>query len=534
MSLNVQGNLTALNATTGKMITLFVDLADEYGNPMVGVNVTYAWAGGIGLFTDQDNGTYVATIEMPRAAGIYPVTINAFVSDDYSASSKTVLVSVQQPQLSPESILANTIAVIVIIGLLFFLLFFLYLRPKLVKRRLTRYEEVKTCTVHKGPIKEGLTYVCPTCASIYCTKCAQALFNNNDPCWVCATPIAPFAVSYEDDWTKNLQYLFLYQRGMQDPIHEQAIGSDEAITVPEILQALKKSISQQVLKHGDKKKDIVDVQEYFNSKILFYQGEFITMVMVSRIDSSFIRDKMKEFVEEFELLFYDAEKKTWRGDARDKYVTKTKFLLDKLFSPAPKEEIKDEGKGKKGAAAKQLDEETLRHKVRPWESPDATKSEKEREEMRRKKEKEKAYIPVQMPEPRPESAVTEEERAREVQRERALRAAMKRMFPAKPAALVEAKTEQPAQKGPISYEEWKKMRDALKAEVDRSLEMPGPAVEQDIASDASETPSVAVVKQPLSPAPERPEEMEGDKDESKDIPHVPKEPTGTPPDDQDE
>jgi len=46
-----------------------------------------------------------------------------------------------------------------------------------------------TCIVHKGPI-DGAIYVCPTCNTFYCTRCANALKKNNEKCWSCGSDIS--------------------------------------------------------------------------------------------------------------------------------------------------------------------------------------------------------------------------------------------------------------------------------------------------------------------------------------------------------
>jgi len=40
------------------------------------------------------------------------------------------------------------------------------------------------CIVHKGTIK-GAIYLCPTCETLYCNRCAQALKDKNEKCWSC-------------------------------------------------------------------------------------------------------------------------------------------------------------------------------------------------------------------------------------------------------------------------------------------------------------------------------------------------------------
>jgi hypothetical protein len=42
------------------------------------------------------------------------------------------------------------------------------------------------CVVHKGPI-EGDNYLCPSCFTFYCLKCAKTLKKQGEDCWTCGT-----------------------------------------------------------------------------------------------------------------------------------------------------------------------------------------------------------------------------------------------------------------------------------------------------------------------------------------------------------
>ena len=44
------------------------------------------------------------------------------------------------------------------------------------------------CIVHKGAI-DGPIYLCPSCHSLYCQKCATALKEKGEACWSCNTKI---------------------------------------------------------------------------------------------------------------------------------------------------------------------------------------------------------------------------------------------------------------------------------------------------------------------------------------------------------
>jgi hypothetical protein len=355
---SITNNQTYFEAKPGGSLSISIDLVDAGGQPLPGAIVSYSWLGTIDTLQDMNNGTYQGAITMPTSEGLQSISISVYLDENHTVATSSLSILVKQPQLSNEAIITNILIVAIILGVFFVLFFVLYLRPKIIKRRLVRFEDVKSCTVHKGPIKEGLTYVCPTCGSIYCTKCAQALFNNNDACWSCATPIQPFAVSYQEDWRKNLQYVLIYQGGSSEPIYEQSLMTED-VMMPEMLKILKKSINRHVFK-PTKKSSTIDVQEYFNSKILFGRGDFITIVLVSRIDSSFIHDKMNEFVENWEMGFYDKDTGTWKVDARSKFSTKTRFMIDGMF--VKEEEIKEEPKKGKGKG-EYVDPDTLMHKA---------------------------------------------------------------------------------------------------------------------------------------------------------------------------
>ena len=47
---------------------------------------------------------------------------------------------------------------------------------------------IDRCQVHKGPLL-GITYVCPKCQTKYCLKCANALMEKGEACWVCEEEI---------------------------------------------------------------------------------------------------------------------------------------------------------------------------------------------------------------------------------------------------------------------------------------------------------------------------------------------------------
>lgn len=54
--------------------------------------------------------------------------------------------------------------------------------------KITTFERIRVCLVHKGKIK-GLTYVCPSCGSLYCYNCIKSLNKKKEKCWNCKSEI---------------------------------------------------------------------------------------------------------------------------------------------------------------------------------------------------------------------------------------------------------------------------------------------------------------------------------------------------------
>ena len=65
----------------------------------------------------------------------------------------------------------------------------IFSKPKeITEAEVTFYREQQICLVCKGKIL-GYSYICSECAALYCEKCARALTNSENMCWVCETPI---------------------------------------------------------------------------------------------------------------------------------------------------------------------------------------------------------------------------------------------------------------------------------------------------------------------------------------------------------
>jgi len=68
-------------------------------------------------------------------------------------------------------------------------LFRLSKRPdNITEEEVTFHREKKICLVCKGRVQK-FNYICPMCDALYCMKCAQALTNLENVCWVCDSPI---------------------------------------------------------------------------------------------------------------------------------------------------------------------------------------------------------------------------------------------------------------------------------------------------------------------------------------------------------
>ncbi len=53
----------------------------------------------------------------------------------------------------------------------------------------TVYKGSQTCLVCKGNAEGFNIYICPTCNSIYCNGCTQAVIDLENQCWSCNSPI---------------------------------------------------------------------------------------------------------------------------------------------------------------------------------------------------------------------------------------------------------------------------------------------------------------------------------------------------------
>ncbi|MFX1569233.1 MAG: B-box zinc finger protein [Promethearchaeota archaeon] len=69
-------------------------------------------------------------------------------------------------------------------------LFRLTKRPdNITEEEVTYYKEQKICLVCKGHVGGFNNYICTGCDVLYCEKCARALSNLDNVCWVCDEPI---------------------------------------------------------------------------------------------------------------------------------------------------------------------------------------------------------------------------------------------------------------------------------------------------------------------------------------------------------
>ena len=51
------------------------------------------------------------------------------------------------------------------------------------------FKDKKVCLVCKGEPSGFNVFICPECDSLYCDKCARALSDLENICWVCESPL---------------------------------------------------------------------------------------------------------------------------------------------------------------------------------------------------------------------------------------------------------------------------------------------------------------------------------------------------------
>lgn len=64
-----------------------------------------------------------------------------------------------------------------------------YKREDITEEEVSISKEKKICLVCKGNVGEFNVYVCPGCGTFYCAKCARALIELENMCWVCGRQI---------------------------------------------------------------------------------------------------------------------------------------------------------------------------------------------------------------------------------------------------------------------------------------------------------------------------------------------------------
>ena len=61
-------------------------------------------------------------------------------------------------------------------------------KPEMInEEQVTFFREKKICLVCKGKVS-GFNYICSNCDALYCEKCARALAQLENACWVCDSP----------------------------------------------------------------------------------------------------------------------------------------------------------------------------------------------------------------------------------------------------------------------------------------------------------------------------------------------------------
>jgi len=62
-------------------------------------------------------------------------------------------------------------------------------KEHIAEEEVTVYKDLQSCIVCKGGAEGFNIYVCPSCKSIYCKTCAQAVVEIENACWNCESPI---------------------------------------------------------------------------------------------------------------------------------------------------------------------------------------------------------------------------------------------------------------------------------------------------------------------------------------------------------
>ncbi len=60
---------------------------------------------------------------------------------------------------------------------------------RIAEEEVTVYKGSQTCVVCKGSAEGFNIYICPSCKSIYCKACTEALIDLENQCWTCNSPI---------------------------------------------------------------------------------------------------------------------------------------------------------------------------------------------------------------------------------------------------------------------------------------------------------------------------------------------------------
>ena len=59
---------------------------------------------------------------------------------------------------------------------------------KVTEEEVSISKEKKICLVCKGKLARYNIFLCPECNTFYCSKCAHALSDLENACWVCEVP----------------------------------------------------------------------------------------------------------------------------------------------------------------------------------------------------------------------------------------------------------------------------------------------------------------------------------------------------------
>jgi hypothetical protein len=122
------------------------------------------------------------------------------------------------------------------------------------EREIYIQDQEELCQVHKGPLT-GMTYVCPRCKTKYCVKCATALANRREGCWVCNIPIQIKPTEEQDSRNKDP----LDNSRLRNLFDMQKFSESRGVTVTLLSKDFLKKLEQLDWEESDKQEFIKEM-----------------------------------------------------------------------------------------------------------------------------------------------------------------------------------------------------------------------------------------------------------------------------------